>query len=75
MKVLRSEAELQSYLDRNNNSLAPPGATSGGAYFQFARADDDNEDEPDRVVAIDISTCDPDEEALCCAYDYSAVDE
>uniref|UniRef100_A0AAV1UZK8 AAA+ ATPase domain-containing protein n=1 Tax=Peronospora matthiolae TaxID=2874970 RepID=A0AAV1UZK8_9STRA len=64
MKVLRSETGLQSYLDRNNNSLAPPGATSVGVYFQFAHADDDSEDEPGRVVAIGISTCDPDEEAL-----------
>ncbi|KAG7377759.1 BTB and MATH domain-containing protein 41 [Phytophthora pseudosyringae] len=66
VKLIANERELQSFLARNSNTFAPAGATIVGVHFQFAaqRQSDVNQNEPDRVVAIVISSPVPGEVAV-----------
>ncbi|CAH0489262.1 unnamed protein product [Peronospora farinosa] len=63
MLLITKESELQSFLDKNNNSFGPSGKTCVGVHFQFAGPYVD-QNEPDQVVAIAISSCAPDEVAV-----------
>ncbi|CAI5731958.1 unnamed protein product [Peronospora destructor] len=63
MLLITKEPQLQSFLDTNNNSFALPGKTCVGVHFQFAGPYVDQK-EPDQVVAIAISSCAPDKDAV-----------
>lgn len=66
IKPITKEPELQSFLDRNSNTFAPPETTTVGVHFQCAaqcRSDVD-QNKPDQVVAIAISSSAPEKVAV-----------
>ncbi|KAF1782294.1 hypothetical protein GQ600_25131 [Phytophthora cactorum] len=60
------ESELQSFLDKNENTFTPSETPTVGVHFQVAaeHQSDANQKEPDQVVAIVISSDVPSEVAV-----------
>ncbi|KAG2805507.1 hypothetical protein PC116_g22216, partial [Phytophthora cactorum] len=66
VKLITKESELQSFLDKNENTFTPSGTPTVGVHFQVAaeHQSDANQKEPDQVVAIVISSDVPSEVAV-----------
>ncbi|KAF1782253.1 hypothetical protein GQ600_10983 [Phytophthora cactorum] len=66
VKLITKESELQSFLDKNENTFTPSETPTVGVHFQVAaeHQSDANQKEPDQVVAIVISSDVPSEVAV-----------